>query len=91
MLEHFVVGIRGSETRIHLRHGEPSWFDFPARNFPKRAEPEVFRPIGIGKGGWVLAYIRKVPEPKLKTEIPEWSCSAYWVLSQLALCSPNLR
>jgi len=27
---------------IHLRHGEPSWFDFPARNFPKWAEPEVF-------------------------------------------------
>ena len=32
---------------------------------------------------------KKVPGPKLKTEILQWSCSAYWVLSQLALCSPN--
>jgi|SRR6516164_1897599 len=37
----------------------------------------------------VLGSIRKVPGPKLKTEILQWSCSAYWVLSQLALCSPN--
>ena len=49
-------------------HGATSWINSP-RDFPKWAESEVFRSVGIGKDGWALDCIRKVPGPKWKTAI----------------------
>ena len=48
-------------------HGLTSWIYSP-RDFPKWAEPEVFRSVRIGKGGWALGSIRKVPGPKRKRQ-----------------------
>ena len=50
-------GSEALELRIHLRHGEPSWIDFPVCNFPKSAEPEVCGLTGIGNaaGHWLLS------------------------------------
>jgi len=60
----------------------------PAR-FPKMGRTGSFRSVRIGKDSWALGSLRKVPVPKWKTAILQRMCSAYWVLSQLALCSPN--
>jgi hypothetical protein len=49
-------------------HGPTSWMYSP-RDFPKWAEPEVFRLQSAEESGWGADFIRKLPCPILKTEI----------------------
>jgi hypothetical protein len=51
-------------------------------------DPEVFGLQSVEESGWAVNFIRKLPRPILKTETVRQTESAYWVLSQLALCSP---
>src|SRR5271170_6937882 len=80
--------IRRSEMRICLVMGRPPGFT-PAR-FPKWAEPEVFRFVLIGNPAGTRFY-QESARAKRKAAILQRMCSAYWVLSQLPLCSRYYR
>ena len=68
-------------------HWPPFWIYSP-RHFPKWAEPEIFGLQSVEESGLAVNFIRKLPRPILKTEIVRRTQSAYWVVSQRALCSP---
>ena len=56
------------------------------REFPKSAEREILRLQRVGESGSAANFVWKLPWPK-----PKDRSRAYWVLSQLALCSPLFR
>src|SRR5208283_4754646 len=77
----------GSELGCALVRG--NLLDLLPRDFSKWAEPEIFGLQSVQESGWASEFIRKLPWPILKTEIVRRTESAYWVVSQRALCSPN--
>jgi hypothetical protein len=85
--QYFHVRMQGSERGCALLRANP--LDLPPRDFLKWAEPEVFGLQSVQESGWAVNFIRKLPRPILKTEIVQRTESAYWVLSQRALCSPR--
>ena len=68
-------------------HVPTSWIYSP-RGFPKWAEPEIFGLQSVEESGLAFNFIRNLPRPILDTEIVRRMESAYWVVSQRALCSP---
>jgi hypothetical protein len=65
--------------------------DLLPTRFPKMGRTGNFSVCADWKSRRALGSIRKVPGPKRKTAILQRMCSAYWVVSQRALCSPNRR
>ena len=80
--------IRGSEVEYALSRA--NLLDLLPRDFPKWAVPEIFGLQSVEESGWAINFIRKLPRPILKTEIVRRTESAYWVVSQRALCSPKI-
>ena len=66
----------------------PALLDLLPARFPKMGRTGNFGLQSFQESGSAMDFIRKLPRPILKTEIVRRTESAYWVVSQRALCSP---